>query len=880
MLHPGWFRKSNSNLISTIYQRIALIVVLCGPAIALAHTPHDSIDSLEVSPAYNIDDTVFTIVHNSLLRSTDKGESWSHLSNGLDNRFVLSDIAITPNFRDYQILFVSSDGDGVFRSQDGGESWHRFSDGLGVLHIGRLFVVRDSSENLSVLAAGSTGGLFVSDVSSPGWKRAMPDNLQITAIERSSEDQHTTVWLGDSGGRLWRSDENFIEWDLVHNFGGAGALTAIGTSSVSLILVGSESSGLYRSTDGGISFQELQARWPDRHEDCRNLKLAAAEPDVHIRDITMSFDFDDDSTVFVTTWYRAVLVSRDAGDSWQLQDNGITCDNQAGAEGYSVPHFRNIELTNAQSHDLFLAAFDGLFRSQDNGQSWIQLETLPISLIRGMSISPSLGSSFQLAISTYGGGAYVSNDKGDSWSTVNTGLMTTRLADIAYSPDYPLDGTVFAGSRERLLYSNNIDHGWTAIDLVYRGARRWLSIVLNYHMGLPPAMSTHIFLSDAERRLIWPMQIAVSPAYAEDKTVFIGHRSHGVWKSSDKGLTWERNWTGPVNFVTALEVSPNYANDMTVFAAVRGAGILRTNDNNESWQIANSGFHFLDEIHVPESPNHTIDKRLYAAMKDVLLVISPDFARDRLVFASSAEGLFVTGDAGNSWRRIEVPPEVNRTPVTALAISPTFGRDRTLLVNFKGRGLYKTIDGAKSFEQSSNDTLGRNRDIRYLKFSPLYRDDKTIFAATDEDLFRSNDGGASWTVTHRPVRYEDWRGEYYGPIVFEGDWIRETGLNYSASSQAVSDIASSKALLRFVGSEIVWRGECGPAGGEARVFVDGQAIGVKDLYCEHQQFQQELVRVSELEYDPHEIVIEVTGNKNARSSGSTVTIDSLDVEPR
>jgi hypothetical protein len=43
---------------------------------AFAHTPQDAIDALHISPAYENDSTLFIIVQNNLLRSTNRGASW------------------------------------------------------------------------------------------------------------------------------------------------------------------------------------------------------------------------------------------------------------------------------------------------------------------------------------------------------------------------------------------------------------------------------------------------------------------------------------------------------------------------------------------------------------------------------------------------------------------------------------------------------------------------------------------------------------------------------------------------------------------------------------------------------------------------------------
>ncbi len=62
--------------------------------------------------------------------------------------------------------------------------------------------------------------------------------------------------------------------------------------------------------------------------------------------------------------------------------------------------------------------------------------------------------------------------------------------------------------------------------------------------------------------------LAVSPAFAQDGTVFMGTRFHGVLKSTDGG----RHWSAPAPGLTgvnvlALSVSPGFATDRTAFAA-------------------------------------------------------------------------------------------------------------------------------------------------------------------------------------------------------------------------------------------------------------------------------------------------------------------------
>jgi len=492
-------------------------------------------------------------------------------------------------------------------------------------------------------------------------------------------------------------------------------------------------------------------------------------------------------------------------------------------------------------------------------------------------VSPANGDEFQIAITTYGGGAYFSSDRGESWTIANKGLVTTRLADIEFSPDYWNDNKVIVGEKEHLPSLHSNGGAWIENDLVYRGFRRWLAIVLRYHAHLPESVSTDLLLSDFEMTQIWPMQLAFSPDYAEDETIFIGHRRHGVWRSSDGGEGWERDWEGQLAFITALAVSPTFGEDETVFAAMRGAGVYKTEDGGESWRLANKGFRFLDTIDPPTSSNYVIDRPLYAAMKDVLLVVSPDFGNDQVVFASSAEGLYRSEDAAENWQSVTVPDEFAGAPVTALGISPYFHADRTIVASFKGRGLGISRDKGQSFRALPANLLEENWELKLIEFSPNYASDGVIIGGTEEDLLISSDRGESWRRVARPVRYEDWRGEDWGPMEFPGSWERELNAKFSGSSQAVSVVPGSRAKLRFVGNSVSWIGERGPDSGRAIVYIDGEFRSEIDLYAKARLSTDTLFSVHDLAHDAHVIEIEVSDSKNDESSGYRVTVDAVDI---
>ncbi|MHC1725369.1 MAG: WD40/YVTN/BNR-like repeat-containing protein [Syntrophobacteraceae bacterium] len=62
-----------------------------------------------------------------IYKSTDRGENWSQINNGLTGHHVLS-LAVDPTKP--QTIYAGTMGYGVYKSIDGGMSWHRINSGL------------------------------------------------------------------------------------------------------------------------------------------------------------------------------------------------------------------------------------------------------------------------------------------------------------------------------------------------------------------------------------------------------------------------------------------------------------------------------------------------------------------------------------------------------------------------------------------------------------------------------------------------------------------------------------------------------------------------------------------------------------------------------
>ncbi|MCP4712472.1 MAG: T9SS type A sorting domain-containing protein [Planctomycetes bacterium] len=100
---------------------------------------------------------VFAInYHGGAYRSTDAGQSWILLENGLPDG-ILHDIELHPD--NQQLIYIQTADQGVYHSSDGGESWQPMNEGLTTLDMGWDLVI-DPLDH-SRLYATTNQGLFM-----------------------------------------------------------------------------------------------------------------------------------------------------------------------------------------------------------------------------------------------------------------------------------------------------------------------------------------------------------------------------------------------------------------------------------------------------------------------------------------------------------------------------------------------------------------------------------------------------------------------------------------------------------------------------------------------------------------------------------------------
>ena len=171
------------------------------------------------------------------------------------------------------------------------------------------------------------------------------------------------------------------------------------------------------------------------------------------------------------------------------------------------------------------------------------------------------------------------------------------------------------------------------------------------------------------------LAMAISPQYASDGTVFAGTEQGGLFRSLDRGVSWQAVKGLPSDLtISSIVLSPGFGTDRTVFVSSTQGGIFQSWDAGATWRWWSDGL---------------------ASLSVAQMAISPRYAADQTLVAATDQGLYLSTTAGKVWTAVGP-----RLGTLSVAMAPTASGQPVM---FGGTviGLYVSTNGGTAWNATA-----------------------------------------------------------------------------------------------------------------------------------------------------------------------------------
>ena len=670
-------------------------------------------------------------------RSDDEGVTWREINSGFGDVAGVIDFELDPinNSTVYIACDKFGEGGAVYKSTDGGSSWNDISGNLNI----------PAGVSIDQISLAGNGIIFISGIDHPlsTWHKSKlfkseNDGANWTEINYGSiEDRfiyslevnpnsRNEVWITE--GPLYNDEIQqpyvFKSSDYGSNWGTVNVNVNLDNTQMRVIgfdannrvyLAGG--SRLAYSDNGGGSFSYVGPMEHLLMFDLYRIYPLPGNPNI----------------IYLPTDAGGVAYSSDGGNTWRERNNGIT----ATSINLIAADPKNPAVVYAASNK-----GEGLFRSDDYGQSWIKLNAGGIIHPFGdeLTIDPNNPDNVWFISDV----PYIhkSTNRGNTWNLLNHPYQggTFNFCSI-YSMDVVKNsGVIYALNNGfgifRGDYDGNANFSWQFINL--SEVDYTFSIVVDQnnpstifsgYSRKPFETASKIMKSDDDGNE-WTevlnvenstavTSVAIDPNNSSNVyAVSVGDSGASVWKSTQGGGTG--TWNKSNQYFNFTTVHSFAANAECVYAGVWGGGTYRSGDNGTTWQKLES-----DEVNSAAA--------IAAAPSNSNIIYAGD-RREPLLYRSDDNGLTWDEyfDAGPAFRRLMTvavdPSDDDIVYVSAMKVGGP-GSDGSL---------FKITNGA-----AEDITNGLNRLALQVIIDPA--DNSLLYAVLHAGgVYKSTDAGNSW----------------------------------------------------------------------------------------------------------------------------------------
>ncbi|MCX7930087.1 MAG: PKD domain-containing protein, partial [Chlorobi bacterium] len=508
--------------------------------------------------------------------------------------------------------------------------------------------------------------------------------------------------------------------------GGAGRINCIAfhPSNSSIVLVGSPSGGLWKSTNGGTN-------WSSNTDTLAVLGISA-----------IAFHPSNSQIIFIGTGDRdardtygvGILKSTDGGATWQ--STGLSWTTNQNRVVSDILIFPNNPST------MLAATSNGIWRSTDGGQSWSQQTSAYTMELRLHPTNPTIV--FASTYSQSGGAAILrSTNSGLNWTTVWSNSAVNRIA-LAVSPT--------AARRVYALCSSASNNGFYGLYMSLDTGSTW-----SQQSSSPNVLGSNTSGTSTGGQGWFDLCLAVHPT--DSTMLFAG--GINIWRSTNSGQSWTivSYWVrgNTVPYVHADQHAMLFKPGTTELWVGCDGGVFRTTDLGSTWDDLSSGLGILQVYRMNQLRGSTTPTILAGTQDNGTnrrtssgswaqvyggdgMENAIDWQTPTTMYCSIYYGSFYRStNSGSSWTSITPSGESqNGGWVTPFHMHPSNAQ----MLYAAYRTIYRSTNRGTNWT-SLGAPLATNARARYLAVAPS--DPNVIVAGTSSTMFRTINGGANWT---------------------------------------------------------------------------------------------------------------------------------------
>jgi photosystem II stability/assembly factor-like uncharacterized protein len=375
----------------------------------------DDVRSIALSPSNH--SILYAALGSDVYKSTDSAASWTKQSVGLSNSLV-TQLAIDPS--NPAVVFAATIGKGIFKTVDGGMNWA--SAGLNTFGVNTL-----NFQGTTSIYAGTRGsGVVKTTDGGLSWQQS--SNAPYGDIREILIDpNNSAIVYANNSDTLSKSANHGGDWTATNLVNQVNVLPGFPTHKLiidptnsSIMFLGVDSSGVFKTTDGG-------ANWNRVFLLNSNVQALAIDP-------------INPSIIYLATYAFDLFKSTDGGITWPP---------------ISAPGDVSVIAVDPANHSIVYAGTNfGVSKSTNGGASWslTSLTNPGASDPYIISVVMDPTNSSVLYAATYNGGAFKTINGGTSWSPVFSDVAGHVLS---FAIDTSAATTVFAGTEQGVYQSTN-----------------------------------------------------------------------------------------------------------------------------------------------------------------------------------------------------------------------------------------------------------------------------------------------------------------------------------------------------------------------------------------------------------------------------------------